>query len=66
MLKPITFKLESAYGRTRAYPVSQEAILLCQLTNSKTLLPGAIGTIAGLGYECVDRDGFAIEPSQLY
>jgi hypothetical protein len=62
----IAFKLESAYGRTRAYPVSQEAKLLCQLTQSKTLLPGAIETIAGLGYRCVDGDGFCIEPSQLY
>jgi len=65
-MKPITFKLESSYGRTRAYPVSQEAILLCRLTGAKTLLPGAIGTIAGLGYECVDRDGIVIEPSVLY
>lgn len=66
MLKPITFKLESAYGRTRAYPVSQESILICQLTQSKTLLPSAMGTIAALGYECVDQAGVAIVPSILY
>jgi len=48
-MKPITYKLESSYGRLRAYPVDQEAILLCQLTQSKTLLPGSIGTIKGLG-----------------
>lgn len=62
----ITYKLESAYGRTRAYPVSQEAILFCQLTESKTLLPGSIGTIKALGYVPVDRDGFEINPSELY
>lgn len=65
-MKQITFKLESSYGRNRAYPVSQEAILLCRLTGAKTLLPQSIGTIAGLGYECVDQTGEVIVPSILY
>ena len=66
MLKPISFQLKEAYGRVRAYPISQEAILLCRLTEAKTLLPGNIGTIAGLGYECVDQNGSIINPSDLY
>ena len=62
----ITYKLESAYGRTRAYPVSQEAILFCQLTQSKTLLASSVGTIKALGYVPVDGDGFEIDPAELY
>ena len=62
----ITYKLESSYGRTRAYPISQESILLCQLTQSKTLLPGSIGTIKALGYLPVNQDGFEINPQELY
>jgi len=62
----ITYKLENAYGRTRAYPVSQEAILFCQLTQSKTLLASSVGTIKALGYVPVDRDGFEIDPRELY
>lgn len=65
-MRTITYKLESSYGRLRAYPIDQEAILLCQLTQSKTLLPGSIGTIKGLGYLPVDRDGFEIDPKELY
>lgn len=65
-MKQITYKLESSYGRTRAYPVDQEAILLCHLTQSKTLLPGSIGDINGLGYEPVDQHGNIIKPSELY
>jgi hypothetical protein len=62
----LTFKLEASYGRTRAYPVDQTAILLVRLAKSKTLLPGDIGTFAGLGYRCVDQDGNEITISQLY
>jgi hypothetical protein len=62
----LTFKLEASYGRTRAYPVDQTAILLVRLAKSKTLLPQDIGTFAGLGYRCVDRDGFEIQPSILW
>jgi hypothetical protein len=32
-----TFRIREAYGNTRAYPVSREAVLLCQLTGNKTL-----------------------------
>ena len=62
----ITYKLESAYGRTRAYPISQEAILFCQLTQSKTLLASSVGTIKALGYVPVDGDDFEIDPAELY
>jgi cell shape-determining protein MreC len=62
----LTFKLEASYGRTRAYPVDQTAILLVRLAKSKTLLPGDLGTFAGLGYRCVDQDGNEIKLSQLY
>jgi hypothetical protein len=65
-MKDLRFKLESSYGRTRAYPIDQTAILLVRLTRAKTLLPGDIGTFAGLGYRCVDRDGFEITPGMLY
>jgi hypothetical protein len=66
-MKQVTFRVESSFGRTRAYPVSQEAILLCRLTGAKTLLPQDIGTIAGLGYECINEaDKATITPSQLW
>ena len=62
----LRFKLESSYGRTRAYPIDQTAILLVRLTRAKTLLPSDIGTFAGLGYRCVDQEGNEITPSLLY
>jgi hypothetical protein len=64
--KQITFQLKESYGRVRAYPISPEAQLLVDLTGAKTLLPQSISTIAGLGFECVDQQGQAINPSQLY
>jgi len=62
----LRFKLESSYGRHRAYPVDQTAILLVRLAKSKTLLPQDIGTFSGLGYRCVDQNGNEITPSLLY
>jgi hypothetical protein len=62
----LRFKLESSYGRTRAYPVDQTAILLVRLAKSKTLLPQDIGTFAALGYLCVDQDNNEITPGMLY
>jgi hypothetical protein len=62
----LRFHVETTYGRFRAYPVDQTAILLIRLAKSKTLLPGDLGTIAGLGYCCVDQDGNEIKLSQLY
>jgi hypothetical protein len=61
-----TFRIREAYGNTRAYPVSREAVLLCQLTNSKTLLPQQIAAIRELGFECVDTDGHVINAVDLY
>ena len=65
-MQDLRFKLESSYGRTRAYPVDQTAILLVRLTRAKTLLPGDIGTFAALGYRCVDQDNNEITPGMLY
>ena len=62
----LRFKIETTYGRFRAYPIDQTAILLIRLAKSKTLLPGDLGTFAGLGYRCVDQDGNEITISQLY
>ncbi len=62
----LRFKLESSYGRVRAYPVDQTAILLVRLTRAKTLLPADLGTFAALGYRCIDQDGNEIVPSLLY
>ncbi len=66
MMTDLRFKVETSYGRFRAYPVDQTAILLIRLAKSKTLLPGDLGTFAGLGYRCVDQDGNEITLSQLY
>ena len=65
-MQDLRFKLESSYGRTRAYPIDQTAILLIRLAKSKTLLPQDIGTFSGLGYRCIDQDGNEITPSLLY
>jgi hypothetical protein len=62
----LRFQVETTYGRFRAYPIDQTAILLIRLAKSKTLLPGDLGTFAGLGYRCVDQDGNEITISQLY
>ena len=61
-----TFRIREAYGNTRAYPVSREAVLLCQLTNSKTLLPQQIAAIRELGFECLDTEGKVINAIDLY
>jgi hypothetical protein len=61
-----TFRIREAYGNTRAYPVSREAVLLCQLTNSKTLLPQQIAAIRELGFECLDTEGKVINSIDLY
>lgn len=67
MNKLATFRLKSAYGQTRAYPVNVEAKLLCELTGSKTLLPQSIGTIVNLGFNVIDEaSGSPIVPSILY
>ena len=65
-MKQITYKVESHYGRKRAYPIDQEAILFCQLTQSKTLTAGSLGAIKGLKFLPVDQHGFEINPGDLY
>ena len=65
-MRNIRFKLENHFGIIRAYPLSQEAILLCRLSKTKTLLPGDIGTIAALGYQAVNQYGIKIDPAELY
>ena len=62
----LQFKVETTYGRFRAYPVDQTAILLIRLAKSKTLLPGDLGTFAALGYRCVDQNGKEIQLNELY
>jgi hypothetical protein len=62
----LRFKVETTWGRTRAYPIDQTAILLVRLTRAKTLLPQDLGTFAALGYRCVDQEGREIVPSLLY
>ncbi len=65
-MQDLRFKLEPSYGRARAYPVDQTAILLVRLAKSKTLLPQDIGTFAALGYRCVDQNNSELTPSMLY
>ena len=61
-----TFRIREAYGNTRAYPVTREAVLLCQLTGTKTLSPQQIPAIRELGFECLDMEGSVINPADLY
>ena len=61
-----TFRIREAYGNTRAYPVSREAVLLCQLTGTKTLLPQQMEAIRELGFECLDTEGKVISSIDLY
>ena len=61
-----TFRIREAYGNTRAYPVTREAILLCQLTGNKTLRGQDISTIRELGFECIDTEGDVINAVDLY
>jgi hypothetical protein len=61
-----TFRIREAYGNIRAYPVSREAVLLCQLTGNKTLRAQEISTIRELGFECLDTDGHVINAVDLY
>ena len=61
-----TFRIKDSYGHTRAYPVTREAVLLCQLTGAKTLLPQQISAIRELGFECLDTEGHVINAVDLY
>jgi hypothetical protein len=61
-----TFRIREAYGNVRAYPVSREAVLLCQLTGNKTLRAQEISTIRELGFECIDTEGDVINAVDLY
>jgi hypothetical protein len=67
MKQPATFRIRSAYGVTRAYPVNQAAKLLCTLTGTTTLLPQNIGIIEDLGFSCINEiNDTVIVPSLLY
>ena len=64
---PALFRIKSAYGVTRAYPVNQTAKLLCTLTGTTTLLPQNIDIIEDLGFSCVNEaNDSVIVPSLLY
>jgi hypothetical protein len=66
-MTPATFRIKSAYGVTRAYPVNQTAKLLCNLTGTTTLLPQNIDIIEGLGFSCINEiNDSIIIPSLLY
>jgi hypothetical protein len=61
-----TFRIREAYGNVRAYPVTREAVLLCNLAGTKTLRAQDIDTIRELGFECLDMEGSVINPTDLY
>jgi hypothetical protein len=61
-----TFRIREAYGNTRAYPVTREATLLCNLAGTKTLRPQDLATIRELGFECIDTEGDLINAADLY
>ena len=66
-MKPATFRLKSAYGITRAYPVDATAKSLCLLTGTTTLLAQNISIIEELGFSCVNElNKSVIVPSMLY
>jgi hypothetical protein len=50
-----TFETRSSYGRTYAYPVSDEAHALCALTGTKTLPAFAIGQAWLLGVSILNQ-----------
>ena len=61
-----TFRIREAYGNVRAYPVTREATLLCNLAGTKTLRAQDIDTIRELGFECIDTEGDVIHAIDLY
>jgi hypothetical protein len=61
-----TFRIREAYGNVRAYPVTREATLLCNLAGTKTLRAQDIDTIRELGFECLDIEGNVINAVDLY
>lgn len=66
-MKTATFRLKSAYGITRAYPVDAVAKSLCMLTGTTTLLAQNISIIEDLGFSCVNEiNESVIVPSMLY
>jgi hypothetical protein len=66
-MTPATFRIRSAYGVARAYPVNQAAKLLCTLTGTTTLLPQNISIIEDLGFCCVNEvNESTITPQMLY
>jgi hypothetical protein len=66
-MTPATFRIRSAYGVARAYPVNQAAKLFCSLTGTTTLLPQNISIIEDLGFSCVNEvNNSTITPQMLY
>jgi hypothetical protein len=61
-----TFRIREAYGNVRAYPVTREATLLCNLAGTKTLRSQDISIIRDLGFECVSTEGDVINAADLY
>jgi len=61
-----TFELRENFGQVRAYPTNDAAVNLCALNGTKTLVPGIIGLIERLGFQCVTGSGQPIQPADLY
>ena len=61
-----TFEIRESFGQVRAYPTNDAAVNLCALNGTKTLVPGIIGLIERLGFQCVDCSGQPITPATLY
>ena len=61
-----TFELRKSFGQVRAYPTNDAAVNLCALNGTKTLVPGTIGLIRQLGFECITDSGQPIRPADLY
>jgi hypothetical protein len=47
----ITYYTRNVYGAERMYPVGQAARMICQLTETKTLTPWALGILRRHGIE---------------
>jgi hypothetical protein len=62
-----TFRIREAYGNTRAYPVTREALLLCvNLAGTRHYGLRRSPLSESLGFECLDTEGHVINAVDLY
>lgn len=52
-VKKIIVELRNVYGKTTAYPISENAILFASLSGKKTLTNDALSILKKLGYEII-------------